>query len=133
MIGNLFRRGETQLRTKDRDHVPAVPLLPKSHYPQRNAAKLVGTRVATKAFEGHIADALPIAIYPRLFEYPKGRRRYPWLLVFSCLADPARIRPAALFTSVKDLARKLMRYFRNYKNVGHRIAPAAILASDLVH
>src|SRR6202045_1768871 len=42
-----------------------------------------------------------------------------------------------VFTSVKDLARKLMRYIRNYnktatpirwiyKNVGHRIAPAAI-------
>ena len=55
-----------------------------------------------------------------------------------------RILIAALFTSVKDLARKLMRYIRNYnktatpirwiyKNVGHRIAPAAILASDLVH
>ena len=57
------------------------------------------TRVVTKAFEGHIADALPIAIYPRLFEYPKGRRLYPWLLVFSCLADPARIRSAALTRS----------------------------------
>src|SRR3989454_2199737 len=42
-----------------------------------------------------------------------------------------------VFTSVKDLAHKLMRYIRNYnktatpirwiyKNVGHRIAPAAI-------
>jgi transposase len=42
-----------------------------------------------------------------------------------------------VFSSVKDLARKLMRYIRNYnktatpirwiyKNVGHRIAPAAI-------
>ena len=42
-----------------------------------------------------------------------------------------------VFTSAKDLARKLMRYIRNYnktatpirwiyKNVGHRIAPAAI-------
>ena len=62
---------------------------------QRNAAKLVGTRVATKAFDGHIADALPIAIYPRLFEYLKGRRLYLWLSVFCYLADPPRIRPAA--------------------------------------
>src|SRR5258708_4475995 len=49
-----------------------------------------------------------------------------------------------VFNSIKDLARKLMRYIRNYnktatpirwiyKNVAHRIAPAAIWASDLVY
>src|SRR5258705_5975054 len=110
-------------------------------------AQIVGSQPAGREIHV-IADNLSAHKTKKVFEFleanPTVRIHYTptyssWLnQVEICFSKIQRdVISRGVFTSVKDLARKLMRYIRNYnktatpirwiyKNVAHRIAPAAI-------